>query len=169
MDAFDRDEERVRYVVCRACQRPARENCGRVRDAIWRPSPRAKNPVRLCDECERKGKRGKARARTESEWHESARCVVAIGFVIAAHQGDMAMPSRSHKGGAAVISDHVLSQDHEICASTCRDVRFDRAMPSFLTAWRCITTGPCHVSSPRIAAAMRRERPRSQRERFTGL
>ena len=48
-----------RYDVCAACQHPSCAKCGAERKSIWKPNPRAKDPAKLCDKCERKEKKKK--------------------------------------------------------------------------------------------------------------
>ena len=53
--AFDRrDGCRNLYTICRDCQHPQCQSCGTHRKGIWTPPPKARNPVPLCERCERK-------------------------------------------------------------------------------------------------------------------
>ena len=49
--AFDVDAQGRLYAVCRKCQHPPCEACGKKLDEIWTPSPRAKNPKPICHRC----------------------------------------------------------------------------------------------------------------------
>ena len=51
--ALDRDDSRKLYTICRACQHPRCHSCGAQRTCIWIPPPRARDPVPLCEKCER--------------------------------------------------------------------------------------------------------------------
>ena len=60
MDAFEKKKgRRERYEVCSTCQHPLCSKCGTKRKSIWSPSPKAKDPARLCDKCEKKEQRKK--------------------------------------------------------------------------------------------------------------
>jgi len=58
-DSFDKKTCRNRYDVCKACQHPICSKCGARRESIWKPKPKAKDPVPLCDKCEKNDKKKK--------------------------------------------------------------------------------------------------------------
>ena len=51
--AFDRKKGRNAYNVCRDCQHPDCSLCGKKMKNIWAPSPKEKNPVPVCAECQK--------------------------------------------------------------------------------------------------------------------
>ena len=55
--AFDKNSCGNYYKCCRACQYPKCATCGRKRKAMWTPSPKARDPVPLCEACETKKKK----------------------------------------------------------------------------------------------------------------
>ena len=59
-DALEKKGSYNLHDVCKACRHPICAKCGARRESPWRPPPKAKDPVPLCDKCEKKEGKKKA-------------------------------------------------------------------------------------------------------------